>query len=115
MLWTVEHGLKAHRLPQLWLGLSSPTACGILVPRPGIEPVPLSIGRQICNHWTTRKFLVLAFMSKSPDLGEGNALEQKFTPKRAEKEYYFLIPRIINRKRFKKQSGSAGLLVHAKK
>ena len=30
-------------------------ACGILVPRPGIEPVSLALGAQSLNHWTTRE------------------------------------------------------------
>ena len=31
------------------------TACGILVPRPGIEPVPPAVETQSLNHWTTRE------------------------------------------------------------
>ena len=30
-------------------------ACGILVPRPGIEPVPPPLGVWSLNHWTTRE------------------------------------------------------------
>ena len=30
-------------------------ACGILVPQPGIEPVPLAVEAQSLNHWTTRE------------------------------------------------------------
>ena len=30
-------------------------ACGILVPRPGIEPVPPAVGARSLNHWTTRE------------------------------------------------------------
>ena len=33
--------------------LSSP--CGILVPQPGIKPVPPVVGAQSLNHWTTRE------------------------------------------------------------
>ena len=29
-------------------------ACGILVPRPGIEPTPPAVEGQSLNHWTTR-------------------------------------------------------------
>ena len=29
-------------------------ACGILVPRPGIKPVPPALGAWSHNHWTTR-------------------------------------------------------------
>ena len=32
------------------------TACGILVPRPGIEPGPSSMRVQSPNHWTAREF-----------------------------------------------------------
>ena len=35
-------------------GVSCPMACGILVPRPGIE-LTSRIARQIPNHWTTRE------------------------------------------------------------
>ena len=31
-------------------------ACGILVPRPGIKPVPSAVEAQSPNHWTTREF-----------------------------------------------------------
>ena len=30
-------------------------ACGILVPQPGIEPVPPALEAQSLNHWTTRE------------------------------------------------------------
>ena len=30
-------------------------ACGISVPRPGIEPAPPAVETQSLNHWTTRK------------------------------------------------------------
>ena len=30
-------------------------ACGILVPWPGIEPMPPALGAQNLNHWTTRE------------------------------------------------------------
>ena len=32
------------------------TACGILVPRPGIEPGPSAVRAQSPNYWTTREF-----------------------------------------------------------
>ena len=31
-------------------------ACGILVPRSGIEPWPLAVEGRILNHWTTKEF-----------------------------------------------------------
>ena len=30
-------------------------ACGILVPRPGIEPTPPALEAQSLNHWTARE------------------------------------------------------------
>ena len=37
------------------------TACGILVPQPGIEPTPPAVEVQSVNHWTTREvpFIVI--------------------------------------------------------
>ena len=35
------------------------TDCGILVPRPGIEPASPAVKVQSCNHWTAREFPVL--------------------------------------------------------
>ena len=31
-------------------------ACGILIPRPGIKPVPPAVKARSPNHWTTREF-----------------------------------------------------------
>lgn len=31
-------------------------SCGILIPRPDIEPVPSAVRAQNSNHWTTREF-----------------------------------------------------------
>ena len=31
-------------------------ACGILVPRPGIEPVPSAVTAQSPNYWSAREF-----------------------------------------------------------
>ena len=33
-------------------------ACGILVPQPGIEPMPSAVKAQSPNHWTAREFPV---------------------------------------------------------
>ena len=37
-------------------------ACGILVPRTGIEPAPLAVRAQSPNHWTAREFPYLLFI-----------------------------------------------------
>ena len=42
-------------------GLSCPKACGILVPRTGIEPAFPCIARWILNHWTTRQVPVFRY------------------------------------------------------
>ena len=36
-------------------------ACKILLPRPGIEPLPLAVEAQNPNHWTSREFPYLCF------------------------------------------------------
>ena len=38
-----------------------PTACRILVPQPGIEPVPPAVEAQRPNHWTTREIPEFCF------------------------------------------------------
>ena len=40
---------------------SCPAACGILVPQPGIQPVPPAVEAQSPNPWTTREFPYLCF------------------------------------------------------
>ena len=37
-------------------------ACGILVPSPGIEPMPLAIEAQKLNHWTARELPLCTFL-----------------------------------------------------
>ena len=32
---------------------------GILVPQPGIEPMPLALGAQSLNHWTAREVPII--------------------------------------------------------
>ena len=42
---------------KLFFFLPHHTACGILVPRPGIGPVPPEVEVEILNHWTAREVL----------------------------------------------------------
>ena len=45
-----------------WLRLFSPhTACGILVPWPGIKPGPSAVKVQSSSHWTTKEFPMVLF------------------------------------------------------
>ena len=37
-------------------------ACGILVPRPGIKPVPPAVEAWSPNHWSSREFPLLSFL-----------------------------------------------------
>ena len=39
-------------------------ACGILVPQPGIEPMPSAMETQSPNHWTAREFVRSIFQNK---------------------------------------------------
>ena len=56
---------KLQSAGQIWLPLPfyGPrlVACGILVPRPGIEPVPPAVEAQSLNHWTAREVLTTCF------------------------------------------------------
>ena len=38
-------------------------ACGILVPRPGIEPSPPALEAQSVNHWTAREVPIFHFLT----------------------------------------------------
>ena len=49
-------------------------ACGILVPRPGIEPGPSAVKAPCPNHWTTREFPVLLFFK----YGFAKSMNKKF-------------------------------------
>ena len=40
-------------------------ACGILVPRPGIEPAPSAVRAQSPNHWTAREFPSWSYKSSA--------------------------------------------------
>ena len=42
------------------------TACGILGPRPGIEPVSPALAAQILNHWTTMEVPASGFLTTRP-------------------------------------------------
>ena len=41
------------------------TACGISVPRPGIEPMPPAVEARSLNHWTTREVLPAPFVEET--------------------------------------------------
>ena len=41
------------------VGAAPRMTCGILVPRPGIDPMPSAVKVQSPNHWTAREFLTV--------------------------------------------------------
>ena len=45
-------------------------ACGILIPPPGVKPVPLALEGQSPNHWTTRKFPTSEFLKWQEDISK---------------------------------------------
>ena len=53
--WASVYGVAQSRT-QLKRLSSSSTPCGILVPWPGIEPVPAAVEAQSLSHWNTRGF-----------------------------------------------------------
>ena len=52
--WAAVYGVAQSRTRLKWLSSSSPE-CGLLVPQPGIKPVPPALGMWILSHWTTSK------------------------------------------------------------
>ena len=42
------------------------TACGILVPQPGIEPTPPALEVWSLNHWTAKEVLHYSFLIVPP-------------------------------------------------
>ena len=60
-------------------------ACGILVPRPGIEPVPPAVEAWSLNHWTAREvpeFLMFQSLISETSFSISSSLEgaQLYTP-----------------------------------
>ena len=54
---STSHALS-HLTPSKLLGFFGlhHRACGILIPQPGIKPMPSTVKAQSPNHWTARKF-----------------------------------------------------------
>ena len=46
-------------------GLSCSVACGILVPQPGIKPVPPAVKAWSLNHWTAKEVPKIIFLIDS--------------------------------------------------
>ena len=55
-----ELGITHSLLCVLFFFWQSREACGILVPRPGIQPVPPAVEAWSLNHWTTREVPTLS-------------------------------------------------------
>lgn len=58
--WYFSHVLFLRSLLFFFFLSVPPTACGILVPQPGIEPKSLVVEARSLNHWTTRKEVSLS-------------------------------------------------------
>ena len=54
-----------------WLSWS---ACGILVPQPGIEPIPSTVKDQSPNHKIPREFLSVLIYKRKPQMGTQDCL-----------------------------------------
>ena len=68
-----QHPIPAPFVPFLW---PRRAACGILVPRPGIEPVPPALGAWSLNHWAAREVPVCSFIDRGTE-----ALRMKSAPR----------------------------------
>ena len=56
------------------------TACGILVPRPGIEPKPPALAAQSLNHWTAREVLIGFLRARWGNEGPGRSKQLAQSP-----------------------------------
>ena len=65
-------------------------ACGILVPRPGIELVPPALEAWGLNHWTTREVPLLFFSSSSNPSVQALVPVAKQSPPSASKHCLFI-------------------------
>ena len=55
------------------------TACRILVPRPGTEPVPPAVEAQSLNHWTTREVPSRVLTTGPPGKCRPSSLKAEFS------------------------------------
>ena len=63
-LWIlIDPELQTASLKNFFLFCPHPVACGILVPRSKIKPVPYKLKVQSLNHWTTREVPCSSFLS----------------------------------------------------
>ena len=61
MIWKLKNGNNVNIQQWIFFFLLCRAACGILVPQPGIEPVPPALGAWSLNHWTAREVPQLFF------------------------------------------------------
>ena len=50
------------QLLEIFFFFWSQEACGILVPQPGIKPMPFVLEEHSFNHWTTKEVLEICFV-----------------------------------------------------
>ena len=55
-------------------------ACGILVPRPGIKPIPPAVEAQSLNHWTAREVPSICHLNSSLPCNPGMVVTQFCLP-----------------------------------
>ena len=76
------------------------TACGILVHRPGIEPVPLAVEAWCLNHWTTREVPILPSFLKDTFTGYRILGWQYFSFSSLKMLFHFFLTFIIPDEKF---------------
>ena len=55
-------------------------ACGILVPQPGVEPVPLALGARSLKHWTSREVPGIFDSGRSEERRVGKECRSRWSP-----------------------------------
>ena len=58
-MWSLCGPRDTSHLELIFFFWPHPVACGVLVPRPGMEPGPPSVEAQSPNHWTAREVLTM--------------------------------------------------------
>ena len=56
LIFIVANISKIYHFNRFWFFWPHHTACGILIPQPGVEPEPLAVTAWSPNQWTTREF-----------------------------------------------------------
>ena len=86
--WCSSSAAYQNHLESFFFFLPHHVTCGILVPGPGFKPVPLALGAQNLNHWTSREVLHLGSFKKYWWLGLDHRDSDEINLPWAQTEYW---------------------------